>query len=103
MKTALGSRSKRISFSGRKVSQNYGENKIDSEVESFSELETVHASGDDGNVDNALLTPTNGHHVVDESEDDSRCSSATPTSWSSKKDKKTSGLKRAVRKFLRLN
>lgn len=101
MKTALGSRSKRISFSGRKLSQNFGENKTDSEVESFSELETVHASGDSP-VNHALLTPTNGH-AADESEDESRCSSATPTSCSSKKDKKTNGLKRVVRKFLRLN
>lgn len=102
MRTALGSRSKRISFSGgsnKKLSQSLDESMIkplerryDGKMGSLSELEASNGAGEEYNNGQA----SNGH--VEES-DESRSSSATPTTSGNKKEKKTSGLKKMVRKF----
>ncbi|KAJ8688489.1 hypothetical protein QAD02_024284 [Eretmocerus hayati] len=100
MKTALGSRTKRLSFSRGSSKKEPQENTStpidrlhDETMGSLMELEASNTNSDDcGNG------PTrNGHHA-DES-DESRSSCATPTSDWSKKEKKTIGLKRMVRKF----
>ena len=102
MKTALGSRSKRISFSGsigKKHSLSLDESmmkpidrKYDRKMGSLSELGSGNGTGDEQNG----AQTTNGH--VDES-DESRSSSVTPTTSWNKKEKKSNGLKKMVRKF----
>ncbi|OXU27102.1 hypothetical protein TSAR_005717 [Trichomalopsis sarcophagae] len=102
MRTALGSRSKRISFNGgsnKKLSQSLDESMIkplerryDGKMGSLSEFEVSNGAGDEYNNGQA----SNGH--VEES-DESRSSSATPTPSWNKKEKKTNGLKKMVRKF----
>ncbi|XP_011499707.1 PREDICTED: SUN domain-containing ossification factor [Ceratosolen solmsi marchali] len=103
IKTALASRSKRISFSGgskKKQSQSSDNNLIkspndkrcDGKIDLMAELENSNDAVDEHNNGRT----TNGH--VEES-DESRSSSATPTANWNKKEKKSNGLKKMVRKF----
>jgi hypothetical protein len=102
IKTALTSRSKRISFSGgSKKKQSPGLNKSlakpiekghDTKMDLTIELDNSTDAVDEHNN----RRTTNGH--VEES-DESRSSSATPTTNWNKKEKKSNGLKKMVRKF----